>query len=291
MKALIFGGNGQDGILLKKLLVDQNIEVLSISRNNADLIGSVSDLPFVESVIKSTLPDFIFHLAANSTTKHYVLFENHETISTGSLNILESARLFSPKSKIFLSGSAMQFKNDGNPIHEKTEFDASSPYSIARIQSVYAGRYYRESFGMQVYIGYFFNHDSQLRSEKHVNQKIVSAVKRISQGSSEKLELGNIEVKKEFNYAGDILEAVWLLINQNLVYEAVIGSGKTYSIKDWANCCFKKMNLKWEDFVIINNEFISEYSILVSKPDIIMGLGWQPKTSFNELVDIMMGKV
>ncbi len=291
MKALIFGSNGQDGIFLNKLLLYKKIEVKNISRNNADYLGSVSDYNFVESIIKSSKPDFIFHFAANSTTKHDVLFENHETICTGTLNILEAAKLFSPRSKIFLSGSAMQFKNIGEPIHEDTEFIANSPYSISRIQSVYAGRYYRNTFGLQVYVGYFFNHDSELRSEKHVNQKIATAVKRICEGSMEKLELGNIEVMKEFNYAGDIVEAVWLLVNQNLVYEAVIGSGKTYSIKDWANYCFKKMNLNWKDYVILNKEFVSEYSILVSKPDLIMGLGWQPKTSFNELVDIMMEKV
>src|SRR5277367_2342099 len=108
----------------------------------------------------------------------------------------------------------MQFKNEGLPIDELTPFEASSPYSVSRIQSVYAARYYRSVFGLEVYTGYFFNHDSPLRAENHVNQKIAAAVKRIGAGSNEKLYLGNINVRKEFNYAGELVEAVWILVNQ-----------------------------------------------------------------------------
>ena len=183
----------------------------------------------------------------------------------------------------------MQFKNDGLPIDEQTPFEASSPYSVARIQSVYAARYYRSKFGMKVYIGYFFNHDSPLRTEIHVNQKIIQSVKRINAGSLEKLELGNIEVKKEFNYAGDVVEAAWLLINQNRVFEAVIGSGKAYSIKNWLEYCFNSVDRNWEDYVNIKSEFVPEYTTLVSNPLLMHSLGWINKISFSQLADLMMG--
>ena len=198
---IIFGASGQDGYYLNLLLIKQGFTVIKISRHQGDLLGDISDYVFVESIIKKYQPEFVFHLAANSTTRHFSLFENHAAISTGTINLLESVRLYGPKARIFLSGSAMQFKNEGMPINEVTPFEAGSPYSVARIHSCYAARYYRNAFGLRIYFGYFFNHDSPLRTEQHVNQKIVLAAKRIFQGSREKLVLGNIEVKKEFNFA------------------------------------------------------------------------------------------
>ena len=157
MKALIFGASGQDGILLTGLLKKNQIDVKGVSRSHGLLRGDVANFHFVNTIIQDLKPDYIFHLAANSVTSHDALFENHETISTGTLNILESAREYSPRAKIFISGSAMQFKNDGFPINEQTSFEAKSPYAIARIQSSYTSRYFREFFGMQIYNGYLFN--------------------------------------------------------------------------------------------------------------------------------------
>lgn len=288
MKAIVFGINGQDGHYLNKLLSLNRIVVIGVSRSNAEFIGDVADYSFVDSIIRHNQPDYIFHFAANSTTHHSALFENHNTISTGTLNILESVRLYCPRARVFLSGSAMQFKNEGLPIDEQTPFEANSPYSVARIQSVYAGRYYRSAFGLKVFLGYFFNHDSPLRSEKHVNQKIVRSVKRIANGSNEKLELGNINVKKEFNYAGDVVEAVWTLINQENIFEAIIGSGEAHSIQEFVEYCFKKINRNWEDHVIIKRDFKPDYDILVSNPELIRSIGWKPTFDFYKLADIMM---
>jgi GDPmannose 4,6-dehydratase len=289
MKAIIFGASGQDGYYLSKLLALQKIEVIAVSRKGNGIKGDVSDYDLVEGLIKTYQPDFIFHFAANSTTRHFALFENHNAISTGTLNILESVRLYCPHARIFLSGSAMQFKNDGLPIDEETPFEGSSPYSVARIQSVYAARYYRKFFGLKIYAGFFFNHDSPLRSEQHVNQKIVKAVLRIATNKNEKLELGDLSVQKEFNYAGDSVEAVWNLVNQDTIFEAVIGSGNAYSIQDWVKYCFEKINRDWRDAVIIKNEFVPEYRILVSNPGLIKSLGWQPRVDFYQLADLMMG--
>jgi len=288
MKAIIIGSNGQDGFYLRNLLERKNIEVLCISRKGECIVGDVSDYNFIEKQIKLYHPEFIFHLAANSTTNHDAIFENNQTISIGTLNVLEAVRLHCSNTKVFLSGSAMQFKNDGLPINEQSLFEASSPYSIARIQSVYAARYYRNKFGMKIYVGYLFNHDSPLRTERHVNQKIIKAVKRINAGSQEKLELGNVEVEKEFNYAGDIVDAIWLLINQNSVFEAVLGSGEVHSIREWLEYCFNKFDKNWADYVCIKSEFVPEYATLVSNPKLIRSLGWRGRVSFFQLADLMM---
>jgi GDPmannose 4,6-dehydratase len=288
MKALVFGISGQDGYYLSHLLNEKKIEVIGISRNGLHFRGSVADYSFVESLINQHQPNYIFHLAANSTTRHFALFENHETISTGTINILEAVRLHCPSARVFLSCSAMQFVNNGLHINEQTPFEASSHYSMCRIQSVYAGRYYRNKFGVKVYIGYLFNHDSPLRTEHHVNQKIVKAVQRITKGSNELLELGNIDVKKEFGFAGDTVEALWTLMNQENVFEAVIGTGKAYSIKDWVVSCFESVGKDWKNYIMIKQDFVPEYKILVSDPQIIKSLGWQPKVDFEKLVDLMM---
>lgn len=288
MKAIIFGVNGQDGTYLRKFLLQLKIDVIGVSRNNCLHIGDVSDYFFVSTLVKEHLPDYIFHFAAVSSTSHIHIFENNDTIGTGSINILEAARLYSPSSKIFLSGSALQFRNDGLPIDIDTVFSASSPYAISRIQSVYSARYYRDKFSLKVYIGYFFNHDSPLRSEVHINQKIVRYIQNISRNQNYNLEIGNVKVRKEFGFAGDFVEAVWTLVNQDLVFEAIIGTGISYSIEDWLTYCFNSVNRSWMDHCIIKSNFEKQYDMLVSNPQTINKLGWYPSTSFTQLADLML---
>jgi GDPmannose 4,6-dehydratase len=291
MKALIFGINGQDGYYLNQLLQQYKINVIGVSRSTGSWIqGDVSVFSFVSELIKKEQPHYIFHLAANSTTRHDVLFENHETISTGTLNILESVYRHSKHSRVFLSGSGLQFVNKGKPISEKDEFNAGSPYCISRIQSVYGARYYR-SLGISVYVGYFFNHDSPLRSVRHVNQKIVMAAKRIAAGGNEKIEIGDMSVKKEFSFAGDIAKAMLVLIKNENIFEATLGSGKAYSIKDWLDICFKHFEIDWHPYVIPVEGFKSEYDILVSDPSTIHGLGWKQEVDIEQLADLMITEI
>jgi GDPmannose 4,6-dehydratase len=286
-RVIIFGANGQDGFYLSQLLRQHYIQVIGISRKGDVTPGDVSNFAFVERQIKQYQPGYIFHFAANSTTRHEALFDNHEAISTGTLNILESAKRHSPTAKIFLAGSAMQFRNEGLPIDEHTPFEAGSPYSVARIQSVYAGRYYRKAFGLQVYVGYFFNHDSPLRTERHINQKIVQAAKQISQGKSAALEIGDVNVRKEFNFAGDMMEAVWTLVNQDDIFEAVIGSGEAHSLAEWLELCFGFFGQDWRKFVTERKDFVAEYKLLVSNPALIKSLGWKPRKTWEDLANIM----
>ncbi|BFG70369.1 GDP-mannose 4,6-dehydratase [Sediminibacterium sp. KACHI17] len=289
MNAIIFGASGQDGFYLQRLLSKKNINVIPVARsvNEGFITGNVGDTEFVFSLIRKYLPDYIFHLAAVSTTKHEHIFENNDAIQKGTINILEGTKLYNPKSRIFLSGSAMQFKNDGKAINESTPFEASSAYSVQRISSVYAGQYYRNFFGLKVYAGYLFNHDSPLRSEKHINQKISKMAKRIAAKVESKLIIGNLNVEKEFSFAGDIVEAMWTLVNQDSFYEAVLGSGISYPIRDWIDISFKLAGLNWQEYVQVDNSFVTEYSRLLSDPALIKSTGWLPKVDFYQLAEMM----
>ena len=286
-KAIIFGISGQDGYYLSSLLQREGIEVIGSSRTQG-VKGDIGDLFFVESLIKENKPDYIFHLAAESSTKHQHLFQNHNSISTGTINILESCRLHSPESRIFLAGSAMQFENNGSPISESTPFSASSPYALSRIQSTYAGRYYKDSFGMKIYTGFLFNHDSPLRNENHINQKIVRTIQRIKSGENIKLEIGSLEVRKEFNSAEDIVEAIWILVNQDLISECVIGRGESHSLEEWMEICFSLAGMDWRDHVVISKNFSPEYLNLVSSPKSIRDLGWSPRNNIFSLAKKML---
>ena len=287
MKAIIFGASGQDGYYLSALLKQQNYEVIGISRQGNFLKIDITDYDSVEELVNQYQPEYIFHLAANSTTNHAALFENHATIATGTLNILEAVKKNSPNSKVFISGSGLQFKNGDKPIKETDPFEARDAYSVSRIQSVYAARYFR-SIGIKAYVGYFFNHDSPMRTERHMTKKISEAAKRIGAGSNEKIAIGDIEAIKEYTHAIDIVKGIWTLVNQDEIFEANISSGKGYSIKDWLGQCFSIVNKNWQDYVTINSEFIPTYKQLVSDPSRIFSLGWRPEISFEELAQLMV---
>ena len=287
MNAVIFGAKGQDGHYLGQICRNRYIEVIAVSRSGSQIQGDVADYTMVERIVVEYRPDYIFHLAANSTTKHDALFDNHNTISTGTINIFEAVKRHSPATKVFITGSGVQFKNNGNPISESDDFDANSPYSVARIQSVYAARYYR-SLGIRTYIGYLFHHESPYRNESHISKMITLAAQRISLGSKEKISIGDISVKKEWTFAGDTVEGIFTLVEQDEVFEAVIGSGISYSIENWLESCFKIIGKNWRDYIIVRNDFKSEYPILVSNPQTINRLGWNPKINFEQLAEMMM---
>lgn len=287
MTAIIFGANGQDGHYLAELLRTKNVHTIGVSRNGPWLKGDVRDERFVHELIATEKPAYIFHLAADSTTRHEALMTNHQTISTGSLHILEAVKKTSTATKVFLSGSGLQFENTGIPINEETPFAATSAYAVERIHSVYAARYFR-SLGIRAYAGYFFNHDSPLRSTRHVSKMISEAVKRIAQGSGEMIEIGDPNTRKEWGFAGDIMEAAWTLVNQEQEYEAVLGTGEAYSIQEWIETCCAAAGVAWEKHFRTAQNFTPAFSVLVSDPERIRGLGWAPKTSFQQLAHLML---
>lgn len=287
MKAIIFGIEGQDGYYLNSLLERNGVRVTGIGRKITEADIDISRIDDVRSLVRRVEPDYIFQLAANSTTSHEAVIENHLTIATGALNVLETVYRECKGCKVFLAGSGLQFVNKGIPIHETHEFELSSAYSLARNQSVMASRYYRQ-LGVQSYVGYFFNHDSPRRSERHVTQKIASAVRRIHEGSDEIIEIGDPTVKKEWGFAGDIVSAIWKLVNQDQVLECTIGTGKAYSIHEWIDECFRLVKLDARDYIRIKPGFKAEYEILVSDPTTIMNLGWNPQIAFEDLAKMMV---
>jgi GDPmannose 4,6-dehydratase len=287
MKAIIFGASGQDGFYLTQLLAQQDVSVIGVSRSGGFLNIDISDFGQVGDLVKKYRPDYIFHLAANSTTRHDAIFENHETIATGTLNILEAVNQYSPETKVFISGSGLQFENKGVPIKETDPFEARDAYSVSRIQSVYAARYFRR-LGLKVYVGYFFNHDSPRRTERHMAQKIASAARRIAKGSDEQLVIGDLSVVKEWAFAGDVVNGIWLLVNQDVVTEANIGSGKGYSILDWVEICFEIIKKDYRNYLIKNIGYKAEYKQLVSDNLIINNLGYKTNISIKELARMML---
>jgi GDPmannose 4,6-dehydratase len=238
-------------------------------------------------LIKELKPDYIFHLAANSTTSHEAIFENHKSIATGSINIMESVKRNNILSKIFLSGSCLQFVNKGIPIKETDPFVANDIYSAERIYTVYAARYFR-LLGLKTYIGYFFHHDSPFRPERHLNMSIVKAAKRIKYGSKELIEIGNPDIIKEYNHAYDIMKAIWILVNQEKVYETVVGCGIGYSINDWIDTCFRILGMSSNGHIRRKDNFKSDFSIMVSCPEKLKELGWRPDYNIEDLAKEMI---
>ena len=287
MTALIFGANGQDGPYLVEALRDKGIDGVGVSRSGPWRPGDVANRADVEAAVREVRPAYIFQLAASSTTRHEALYENHESISTGALNVLESARLHAPEARVFLAGSGLQFKNDGAPIDESAPFEARSPYAVARIQSVYAARYFR-TLGLRTYVGYLFHHDSPHRGPRHVAQLIAQAARRIGAGSAEVLELADTTVVKEWTFAGDVARAMVTLVEQEEVTEAVIGSGDGHTIEEWVEHCFALVGRSWRDHVRAVPGGRAEYPRLVSRPARLASLGWRPEVTFEALARMMV---
>ncbi len=286
--ALIFGASGQDAHYLARLCAARGVLPVGVSRSAGDwLVGDVAKREEVNALVEQHRPAYVFHLAANSTTRHDALFENHETISTGALNVLEAVRVHAPEARVFLSGSGLQFVNGGRPISERDPFEATSPYSVARIQSVYAARYYR-GLGVRVYVGYLFHHESPRRKAHHVSQKIAQAARRIADGSGETLEIGDVTVRKEWTFAGDVAAGMLTLVNQDAVFEASIGSGVAWSIEDWLERCFGQVRLRWQDHVRLREGFVPEYSCLLSDPATMHALGWRAEVDLDALAAMMI---
>jgi GDPmannose 4,6-dehydratase len=294
LTAIVFGASGQDGVYLRRLLKEAGVDFVGVSRSAATdggadgiIRGDVADFATVEQLVREHRPQYVFHLAATSTTRHDATLENHATIATGTINILEAAKRHVPCARVFLTGSGLQFRNNGAPISERDPFDAATGYAASRIASAYAARYYR-SLGLKAYVGFLFHHESPLRKPHHVSQMVAQAARRIAGGSGEALEVGDLAVRKEWTFAGDVARGILTLVRQDAVFEAVIGSGITYSIEEWLAACFGWLGLRWQDHVRLREGFRAEYSCLVSDPSTMLSLGWRPEVSLPRLAQMMV---
>jgi GDPmannose 4,6-dehydratase len=282
--AIVFGASGQDGHYLCRLLRERGVRPIGVARSAGPWIrGSVCDYAFVDDLVRETMPTHIFHLAANSTTEHAALFENHETIATGALALLEAASRNVPHAKVFIAGSGLQFINTGQPIRETDDFEASSPYALARIHAVFAARYYR-ALGIKAYVGYLFHHDSPLRRGRHVSKQVVEGLKRIRRGEADALAVADPTVRREWVFAEDVARGILALVEQESTFEATVGSGEARSIDDWIRACAKELMLDERDLSIVSEpDFVPPFRILVSDPSTMRALDWKPRVSFEEL--------
>jgi GDPmannose 4,6-dehydratase len=281
MRILTFGHDGQDGYYLERLCRQREWGFYGVSRKSGFVTGDVSDMRVVRTAISQTNPDAIINLAANSSIQHRAVLENNRTIVTGNLNILEAAYEHDKDVRVFVTGSGLQFKNNGNPVAWSDPFEGRDPYSVARIASVYQARYYR-SLGMQVYVGYLFHHESPLRNKSCVSQMTLNAAKK-----RERFSIGDVDVKKEWGFAGDIADGIMTLLCQSQVFEATIGTGVAHSIKDWMSLCFSRFGLNWEDYWDPVPGYAPDFSTLISDTRVMDKLGWRHKTDLPGLLEIM----
>ncbi len=286
-KAVVFGASGQDGYYLIEQLARRGVEAVGVSRAGEGRRGDVARLGDVEAILRDVRPQQIFHLAARSTTRHDALFENHGTISTGTLNVLECARRDCPDARVFITGSGVQFRNDGAPIDEETPFEASSPYAVARIQSVYAARYYR-SLGLKAYVGYLFHHDSPRARrqplERAHRRRGPAHRRRQPRGAGAGRCLGgqgvDLRRRRDRGDAGAALPDRRLRggdrVRRRLLRRAVAGT------------LLRRRGPPLADHVRLKPGFRAEYQRLVSRPDRLKALGWSPAVGFDQLAAMMM---
>ncbi len=317
-RVLITGITGQDGSYLAELLLTKGYEVHGIVRRassfntgrlqqiyedihepNPNLIlhyGDLSDGTSLSNLVFSIEPDEIYNLGAQSHVR--VSFDQPlytvDIDALGTLRLLEAARQLHRRKEVRLyqaSSSEMFGKVHEVPQSETTPFHPRSPYACAKVYSYHQTVNYREAYGMFACNGILFNHESPRRGETFVTRKITRAATRIREGLQDKLFLGNLDAKRDWGYAKDYVEAMWLMLQQDEPDDFVIATGETHSVQEFLELTFKEVGLPWRDYVEIDSRYLRP-----SEVDLLLGdasktkrvLGWPPKTSFNELVHIMV---
>ena len=274
-KALICGISGQDGAYLAKLLLDKGYEVYGSSRDaqmasfrNLDRLAirhsiqlvsiSIQDFRSVLQALLKIKPDEVYNLAGQSSVglSFEQPVETLESISVGTLNLLEAIRFSNLPIKFYNAGSSECFGDTGKvAADENTPFRPRSPYGVAKAAAFWQVANYREAYQLHACTGVLFNHESPLRPERFVTQKIVASACRIAQGSQEILTLGNINIARDWGWAPDYVEAMWLMLQQKQADDYVIATGQTHQLRDFIRVVFDAVNLNWEDHVHIDASF------------------------------------
>lgn len=306
--ALISGITGQDGSYLAELLLEKGYEVHGTVRRSSSINTSRIDHIFdklnlhyadlldqssISTILHKVRPTEIYHLAAMSHVK--VSFEipyyTVQSTAIGTLNILESVRSLGLDSKIYNASSSEMFGAATPPQIETTPFLPQSPYACGKVCAHYLCRNYRESYNMFICSGILFNHESPRRGETFVTKKITKAVARIKKGLQKELRLGNLDAKRDWGYAKEYVEAMWLMLQQGKPDDYVIATGESYSVKDFLEETFSYVGLKWQDYVIIDPKYYrpSEVNFLLGDPSKAKNvLKWNPDTSMKNLCKIMV---
>jgi len=308
-KALITGITGQDGSYLAELLLSKGYEVYGMVRRSStesfERINHIMDkivlkqadlldqLSLIE-LIKEIGPDEIYNLAAQSfvpTSWNQPLLTGEFT-AIGVTRLLEAIRHVDKKIKFYQASSSEMFgKVRQAPQNEETPFYPRSPYGVAKVYGHFITVNYRESYGIFACSGILFNHESPRRGKEFVTRKITDAVAKIKLGLQKELRLGNLDAKRDWGFAGDYVEAMWLMLQQKEPQDFVIGTGKTHSVRDFVEAAFGHAGLDHKKYVRTDSEFLrpAEVDLLLadsSKAKKV--LNWSPKTDFNSLVNMMV---
>jgi GDPmannose 4,6-dehydratase len=314
LKALICGITGQDGAYLAQLLLSKgyavtgtsrdaqvsrfsNLERLGIRNQLAYLSMAPNDFRSVLQTISKTMPDEIYYLAGQSSVglSFEQPMETLESIATGVMNVLEAIRFLKIPSKLYNAGSSECFGDTGGVYAtEDVAFRPRSPYAVAKAAAHFQIANYREAYGIYACTGILFNHESPFRPTRFVTRKIVSTACRIHRGSTERLTLGNVRLKRDWGWAPDYVEAMWRMLQGNAMADAadfVIATGEANAIADFAACAFEMLSLDWESYTDINQEFFRPTDIAFSggNPSKARALlGWTPKYKMREVVRAMI---
>lgn len=310
--ALVTGITGQDGSYLAELLLNKGYKVYGMIRHSAsrdlesgrishllkdvELVeGDLSDQNSLTRLIESVRPGEVYNLAAQSFVK--LSFDQPEmtcdVTGMGVLRMLEAIRTVDPKGiKFYQASSSEMFgKVLETPQKETTRFNPRSPYGVAKAFGHYMTCNYRDSYGMFAVSGILFNHESERRGLEFVTRKVTDGVARIKLGLQDELRLGNLDAKRDWGYAPDFVEAMYLMLQQRDPENFVIATGKTHSIKDLCKAAFGHVGLNWEDYVKVDKRFLrpAEVDLLLGDPSKAeKTLGWKPKTSFEEMIQKMV---
>lgn len=309
--ALICGVSGQDGGYLARLLLSKGYTVWGTSRDvQGAAFGNLHALGIFEQVkllsmlpedyrsaftaMKTSQPDEVYFLAGQSSVA--LSFEQPaETIQSvviGTLNMLEACRMMDKDVRFYQAGSSECFGDtQGHPANEQTPFNPRSPYAVAKASAFWLVNNYREAYKLFACTGILFNHESPLRSARFVTQKIISAAKRIKSGSGETLQLGRIDIARDWGWAPEYVEAMWLMLQQAQPEDFVIATGKTYSLEDFVQTAFASLDLDWRVHVRQSNDFFRPTDLLVSSADprhAKLKMGWQASCDMPKVVEKML---
>ena len=315
-RALITGITGQDGSYLTEFLIKKNYEVCGLVRRsssfNTDRInhiyqdpheknvrlklvyGDLNDASSLNRIIKTIKPDEIYNLGAQSHVK--VSFEipeyTAEVTAVGTTRLLEAIRDSGIKTKFYQASSSEMFGNiKAFPQNECTPFYPRSPYAAAKVYAYWMTVNYREAYDMFVCNGILFNHESPRRGETFVTRKITRGLARIKSGVQKKLYLGNLDAKRDWGFAGDYVEAMWLMLQQDKPDDYVIATGETHSVKEFLKEAFGYAGLDWKKYVEIDKKYFRPTEVDRLIGDITKArkeLKWKPKVNFRQLVHMMV---
>jgi len=309
--ALITGVTGQDGAYLSKLLVDKGYEVYGLlARRSTDTLwrlrelgiedqirfvdGDLTDLSSLIRAMEVSKADEVYNLGAQSFvgTSWQQPLLTAQVDGIGALNVLEAVRIVNTKARFYQASTSEMFGLiQADMQDESTPFYPRSPYGVAKLMAHWATVNYRESFGMHASSGILFNHESPLRGIEFVTRKVTDAVARIKLGQQKELRLGNIDSMRDWGFAGDYVEAMWLMTQQAESDSYVVATGLTTTVRDMCEIAFTQVGLKADDHVVIDPKFFrsAEVDILLGNPAKAHAkLGWKPKTSLEQLITMMV---